>query len=280
MDTETEPRTCILTGAEGENPDDCTTHDHEETFPPVDTGLYVDAIDTKPMDYDWSEGYDPDGSFMDLEGGAWTFYESDQCQACEQYTDGHGFCQTEGCEHYGDRLDSIEGPMMSYYYPCELQDPAEAAVVLGAASLPVCVVNVDGTTGLALTGGGMDLSWEICEAFLRVGYLPPLHFCDLPQMGRGDSPRDRWIIAGCKRTAEVASGWAVRTAERLAEQYPTDQGDALRYMSAQAWRRLRQSLTEGELRDLARDVANESGGDAGRIARALTATDWEGRKQG
>ena len=24
------PRTCILTGAEGENPEDCTTHDHEE----------------------------------------------------------------------------------------------------------------------------------------------------------------------------------------------------------------------------------------------------------
>jgi hypothetical protein len=24
------PETCILTGADGENPDDCTTHEHEE----------------------------------------------------------------------------------------------------------------------------------------------------------------------------------------------------------------------------------------------------------
>lgn len=26
------PRTCILTGAEGENPDDCTTHEHRRTI--------------------------------------------------------------------------------------------------------------------------------------------------------------------------------------------------------------------------------------------------------
>ncbi len=29
-DAEPDPQTCILTGAPGENPDDCTTHDHEE----------------------------------------------------------------------------------------------------------------------------------------------------------------------------------------------------------------------------------------------------------
>lgn len=28
--TDTLPPTCILTGADGENPDDCTTHDHED----------------------------------------------------------------------------------------------------------------------------------------------------------------------------------------------------------------------------------------------------------
>lgn len=55
--------------------------------------------------------------------------------------------------------------------------------------------------------------------------------------------------------------------------------EQMRNMSPQAWRRLRATMTEGELRDLAKDLAAEVGGDADAIASALTSTDWESRRQ-
>ena len=73
--------------------------------------------------------------------------------------------------------------MMNYAYPCAWHDGATAALML--VDLPlVPVVLADGTHALALTGGGMDLSWEICRAYVALGFLPPLHYCrDLPRLG-------------------------------------------------------------------------------------------------
>ena len=62
----------------------------------------------------------------------------------------------------------------------------------------------------------MNLAWEICEAFMLLGFLPPLHFCDLPGMaGRGASAKDRWIIAGCLKSCVIAVRWAQATAKRV-----------------------------------------------------------------
>lgn len=102
-----------------------------------------------------------------------------------------------------------EGPMMNYWYPLETSDRDsigswrksfdvnEAAFRLRHHSL--CLVEVDGELGLALTGGGMDFTWDIVGAFIDLDYLPPVHFCDLPGMsGRGPDKRD-------------ADGWRVDT---------------------------------------------------------------------
>lgn len=114
-----------------------------------------------------------------------------------------------------------EGPMMNYRYDIDSRrvgGPREAAAAL--ARLPLCLVVFEGNDEyLALTGGGMDLSWEICEAYMRLGYLPPAHFIDLPGMA-GKSlkdPDDRWVIEGCMRTAEVQMRWAGDRLERLKE---------------------------------------------------------------
>lgn len=164
-------------------------------LPPVKE-LSTYALDVEPKDYDWSEGY-PD---------AWDFYERDECYQCGKVSDETGSCRTEGCPNEDDRLDSCEGPMMNYFYALPEQPDIEEAT-LALVRLPLCIVSFDGPSwhieddwALALTGGGMDLSWEICEAFMRLGYLPPVHFGRLPGMvGRGTSRRDRWIIAGCRR---------------------------------------------------------------------------------
>ncbi len=66
----------------------------------------------------------------------------------------------------------------------------------------------------------MDLSWEICEAYLRLGYLPPLYFCMLPaRADRGSSPVDIWITTGCKKTAQAMIDLSSRTLQHLATNF-------------------------------------------------------------
>jgi hypothetical protein len=165
------------------------------------------AIEVKPVNADWTKGY----------GETWEYTEASHCSECNAVVIGR-----EGDRHRDVDSDSTclgslsgEGPMMSYWYPVEIDDKEEAARAL--VDLPVCVVEVDGQTGLALTGGGMDLSWDICEAFVVLGYLPPLHFCDLPGMAgkNPDSARNRRTVAACLKSCVVAASWAKSRAARL-----------------------------------------------------------------
>lgn len=167
----------------------------------------------------------------DLEG--WEAFEEVECQECGQSfvmssRMGHDECRyicpeiedEDGEEAENECMGMIEeevGPMMNLFYPCPLDDPEEAARAI--SHLPLCVVVFeDGETGFSLTGGGMDLSWEICAAYIACGYLPPVEFCDLPDMaGRGRYKDTALVLAGCQRSCEVAEGWAARKRERLAK---------------------------------------------------------------
>jgi len=189
--------------------------------------LNCGAVEVKPLSIDWRErlGEDCDG---------WTAHEALECPTCGRTV----VCSTLGECECRDVLAEIveviddeecevpntcrgtmypEGPMMNYWYPVRIDDCAEAATKI--AHLPLCVVEFsDGETGLALTGGGMDLSWEICEAFIAIGYYPPVHFCDLPKMGnRGKSEKDLAIIAACEESLRIVEGWSSRKRERLGE---------------------------------------------------------------
>jgi len=59
---------------------------------------------------------------------------------------------------------------------------------------------------LALTGAGMDFSWEICETYINLGYLPPIEFCDLPNLAGKDysKPENKRIVLACLRSVELA----------------------------------------------------------------------------
>lgn len=176
--------------------------------------LLAADIEAKPRDFDFGAGY----------GEKWEFHEASECQECGKVlTSVNGEMvhnevdEDSNCEGYVN----AEGPMMNYLYPFDhryefdIQDAMRAIV-----HLPLCLVSLEDEDGyyLALTGGGMDLSWEICEAYMRLGHLPPVHFCDLPRMsGRGKSKHDRWIIAGCVRSCQVASRWAHQKTKRLRE---------------------------------------------------------------
>jgi len=82
---------------------------------------------------------------------------------------------------------------------CEDQDVSEFY-----DSCFVPLQNEDGDNFLMLGGCGMDFSWEIASAFISHGYMPPLYVCRLPGMaGRGESPKDKKIIAACNESLQA-----------------------------------------------------------------------------
>lgn len=123
------------------------------------------------------------------------------------------------------------GPMMNYAYELgklspyvgfnKNRSPSEAARLL--VGLPLCIVEADFLSEewyLALTGGGMDFSWQICEAYMRLGFIPPVEFADLPKMaGHPRDERQQKVLAACKRSFKENSDQAQRQADRLKNKF-------------------------------------------------------------
>jgi len=189
--------------------------------------LSLACVDAVPIPFDWSYGF-PD---------RWQSFEVGTCWAKNNQPDGHptdvnGRCDHPDCAGYELEDDSVEGPMMNYLYPvadCVYDvghdcftafDEASALLIVG---LPLCVVlfedDEDGppspSDGIALTGGGMDLSWEICEGYVRLGHCPPVHFCDLPVMAERFTDRHRLVIDAMRRTVQHTVTRGLRRGDRL-----------------------------------------------------------------
>lgn len=137
--------------------------------------LSLAALDVQSIHYDWSEGY----------GDKWEHYE-------------------EG--------EEAEGPMMNYFYPLPNfhQDTNEAAKKLKDVAL--CLVRFNDAQDedmeyvLALTGGGMDMTWDICEAFIALGYVPPRKYWRLPQFaGMKMDTTKKTIIAAIRKGLEAVN---------------------------------------------------------------------------
>ncbi len=192
------------------------------TTPPLDIeGLSFANIDSEPVNYDWSARWDGEGE------PAWKFYEVTERDEPlptddeDDETEEEFIIRTYHCSwEDGGPNEGIEGPMMNYHYPFDAPygfDPRESAVKL--VHTPVCIIEWnDGGYSLALTGGGMDLSWEICEAFILLGSYPPMHFVDLPTMaGKERDPNAPAILQACVKTVECARERAERARDRLGE---------------------------------------------------------------
>jgi hypothetical protein len=178
------------------------------------SSLFATYVDVKPENFDFgSAGYDDKGELV------WDFMEAVECQEC-----GRMIVENEHlphCSRDGDdyrEFDQAEGPMMNYRYPIGDSDysPENAHKI---ADLPLCLVETPDANYLALTGGGMDLSWEICEAYCRLGYLPPAHF-ELPAMaGKVLNERTAFVVAAVERSNQLLAGWADRRRERAAAMF-------------------------------------------------------------
>jgi hypothetical protein len=183
------------------------------------------TADTAPdISYLCASALDATPRHLDLEryGQSWEYTEAAECSECgaKMLTEGgeqqHKDIEEDStCEGYV----SGDGPMMNYLYALPTT-PDEAEIRDALADLPLCVVTltdaIDGEdTFLALTGGGMDMSWYIVKAYVRLGYLPPAYF-DLPAFaGMRLTDEKRLLIEACRETQRAMAARATRSLSRL-----------------------------------------------------------------
>lgn len=202
--------------------------------------LRVDFIDAKPQTFDWTEN-------TTYEDGdpRWEVFEATTCDECDQAivdSEDHGVVDSHGasvrlpddvpfedldewaeaqsltrCSRQGeDALDlGAEGPMMNYRYPIA-EGTATKDNARELVHVALCLVAFEDEEFLALTGGGMDMSWEICLAYITLGFYPPTHF-GLPAMADKylDHPTTALVLAGSQIANEIQAQWAARRAEDL-----------------------------------------------------------------
>lgn len=170
--------------------------------------------------------YDPDNP-----GDVEPQIECDECHGectvdCDE-CDGEGEVDCSTCDGSGQRECDDDGwfPMMNYYYPL----PPGFDIPDNVQELLVCTTIVrfsddaaEDDLALVLTGGGMNLAWEICESYINLGLYPPAHFCDLPKMcGRGESERDLKILAYCRESLRIQADMARYGLDGFDRSYPT-----------------------------------------------------------
>lgn len=140
----------------------------------VDSGEYWDFLEVVVSE--------PNGS-----GRRRTYvYDSREDTFTRVFSDGRTADEPEDDTPEG--VERPDGPMMNFIWPLDsgqyLADPVAIAAAIGLRNVALVYVNdpsdfnpelppQDAYWGIALTGGGMDLSWDIASAFVEAGYFPP-----------------------------------------------------------------------------------------------------------
>lgn len=174
----------IKTGQKGYRPNPKTNSKLEAEV----KDLRADCVDYKAQDYDFSKGY----------AEKWEV----------------GFEQTE------EEMENEEWmPMMNYYYPLPKDfKPWDNIKKDLSPNTTLIYFTDEDKYAIALTGGGMNLTWNIAESYINLGYLPPLDYCDLPRMaGMRMKPKSKKIIFACRRTLDVTKNRAVLHESKLNE---------------------------------------------------------------
>lgn len=175
--------------------------------------LKCDAVGEQTRAFDFGSGY-PE---------KWDYLEVNVCEECGGIYSSHNPChrdpetgEEKECK-YSDG-DSPEGPMMNYLYGFDGPGPDfDEDTASKIKENAMCLVQLDDDYDrvyLALTGGGMDMSWTIAETYILLGYLPPACL-RLPKMaGMPLNKGTKLIIAALRRSYEISKTWA---GSRIAE---------------------------------------------------------------
>lgn len=167
--------------------------------------LRCDAIGDRSRHFDFGSG--------SVE--TWDYLEVNVCDECNGIYSNHNPChrdpetdEVKECEY--SEGDTPEGPMMNYLYGFDEGDlnfDEETASKIKEMSMCLVQLNDDDKVYLALTGGGMDMSWNIAETYILLGYLPPA-WLRLPKMaGTPLNKRNKLIIGALRRSYVISKTW-------------------------------------------------------------------------
>lgn len=183
--------------------------------------LRYDSVDVESVHFNFGAGF----------GETWEEVEIPHitCLACDFVGRDDVFAEGDECPHCHDTLERPEcAPMMNYYYRLPNyegdRDPEADQSLLYQSRVNVVMVKINGGEddediyALALSGGGMDLSWDICHAFILLGYAPPLFACDVPEFaGQDNSKEPFWsILKACLQSVRTAKRSATWSQSKLA----------------------------------------------------------------
>lgn len=72
---------------------------------------------------------------------------------------------------------------------------------------------------LALTGGGMDMSWQIAETYVDLGYVPPTALGSLPKRSDKEdlTKKERIVVEALKRSHAISARTNQRDIDKLQE---------------------------------------------------------------
>lgn len=162
-------------------------------------------------------------------------------------------------QEYYEWQDRFE-PMMDFIWPVNLAygvTDEEAAGLIdkyaGSTSL-VYVRDLD-THAIVLTGGGMDLTWDIATAYLCCGCIPPLLLLSaLPKMCETYRERHRILLTECVTLAAEA---LMSRAKRMVE----DAGNTVLWFYDNMNKRRNFRTSDGYLLTWARDTSTWTSGD-------------------
>lgn len=112
-------------------------------------------------------------------------------------------------------------PVASWIWPVRLNgdlEPQHLQAILHLYAGPVCLVEIDNEYYLGLTGAGMDLSWDLCKAFMLVGNFPPSVLAgNLEGADDGYVNADKiWIMQGSLHSLAAVRDYWTRQCEYVA----------------------------------------------------------------
>jgi len=117
-------------------------------------------------------------------------------------------------------------PMMCYYYPLPGLRYTVHEAQMRVLNTACVVATVGGEPVLALGGGGMDLTWDIIEAYVLLGLMPPLHFCNPPYTLDQMHPTKRALLLNACRAslyfAQRICEQDLRAVDQLWREYELD----------------------------------------------------------
>lgn len=107
------------------------------------------------------------------------------------------------CDRNGMVEDETDwSPQVNLLYP--LPDDFEVPNNWREKLVNMTIVQVHGEPCLAQRKSDMNMSWDICETYINLGYYPPAEIAEPPTMAsRGESRADQEIMMCCMESCSI-----------------------------------------------------------------------------